>query len=314
MIAVAQQGSDRVLAVAQQGSDRVLKVSYELQDVVQHAPMQLTSTIVEASGQLATVIQQASVQIADVVADVVADVAPTLTAPLNLTSKTQDALNVASLTPPRDGKQFHCFCSLDNAGARALLTEVVSEMRFGKSLMVCDVATQLTACEFMLVYLTRDTWGDSITQKALEEQVLTALQGHVPILLAHEEMGADEEARRAVKFEHLIETTPAPLKKAGVYRTIAVPLRAGILRHASLAMLAQMLGKTQAKAQANAKANGLTAAEQPGSNRKRAAFFVDASLNRFLRRRNRADSDKSTTSIVAMERETTAPRSFTRGR
>ena len=64
------------------------------------------------------------------------------------------------------------------------------------------------------------------------------------LLLAHEMPGLEQEARHAVEFGTFFADgqTPSTLVAAGIYSSIAVPLKGGPWRKASMALLAKAVG------------------------------------------------------------------------
>ena len=139
------------------------------------------------------------------------------------------------LHAPRHGKNYHVYCSRSNAGAQEILTEL-QEVRTLPKLKVARTSNLLEQCEQMLVYLNEDTWSTEFG-----EEVVHAMLHHIPLLLVHEQPGLGQEERKAVSFEAIIAATPRKLLRAQIYAKIAVPLKGGVLRRRSLAMLAEVL-------------------------------------------------------------------------
>ena len=146
---------------------------------------------------------------------------------------------------PRPASGFHhIYCSPHNAGAVELMREVADSLR-----SPIEVATEpdaLTACQSMLVYLDGRTWTSGMASTALAAEVARAMSAGVPLLLAHEMPGieADGSTRHPVEFGTFFSpgATPHDLIEAGIYSTIAIPLKGGVFRKVSLAMVAQSLG------------------------------------------------------------------------
>ena len=67
------------------------------------------------------------------------------------------------------------------------------------------------------------------------------------LLLAHEMPGIGQEERNPIKFETLFaaDQTPAALVSAGIYSTVAVPLKGRVWREASMALLAREMTPTR---------------------------------------------------------------------
>ena len=86
----------------------------------------------------------------------------------------------------------------------------------------------------------------------------------VRLLLAHEMMGIEEEERRGVDFARFFAcedgATPPDLLKRGIYHEIALPLKGGPWRKASLAMMHDKLAGSaeSAKVMESMKVSGQT--------------------------------------------------------
>ena len=103
----------------------------------------------------------------------------------------------------------------------------------------------------MLLYLTSQTWTRGKESGALADELRTALDLGVHVLLSHEMPGiGGQEARHAVEFSTFFANpsgaTPNDLLKRGLYSEIAVPLKGGPWREASMALLGSALGMTKA--------------------------------------------------------------------
>jgi hypothetical protein len=92
----------------------------------------------------------------------------------------------------------------------------------------------------VFVYLRSDTWS-APGATIFAGEVLRAKLHKKPLLLAHEDLGVDAETRRGAIIERLIASTPKLLVQAQLYSIIAVPLRGGHLRHASMEVLFKVL-------------------------------------------------------------------------
>ena len=145
-----------------------------------------------------------------------------------------------NLGAPRAGRKFHIYCSPFNAGALELADELTDER--GLKIECADDASQLEECEHMLVYLHALTWTSGKASDELASEVAAAMGARVHVLLAHEMPGAGgQAARHAVAFGSFFSTTPQSLLTRGIYDQIAVPLKGGEWRKASLALLAKAL-------------------------------------------------------------------------
>ena len=155
-----------------------------------------------------------------------------------------------ALPRPRDGRRFHAFASPSNVGAAALLKEVNARLRLGVE--VTEERLQLEECECMLVLLTKATWTSNEATARLVEDVQRAIGLGVRLLLAHEMMGSSEQAARgACEFGEFFSTTPPLLLRAGIYDKIAVALKGGAWREASMYMLAQAIAEAPAASKAH---------------------------------------------------------------
>ena len=145
---------------------------------------------------------------------------------------------ISRLDPPRNGLLHHVYASPLNKGAWEVLDELKSATSpaLGR-LKVCTDFVSLDRCVQMIVYLRGDSWS----APGFEDEVLTAMAKGKPLLLVHEQEGLGQEGRDPVPFETVIASTPRELMSEGIYSKIAVPLKGGILRLRSLAMLAEVL-------------------------------------------------------------------------
>jgi hypothetical protein len=125
--------------------------------------------------------------------------------------------------------------------------EVAEKMKL-KIKTTTDI-NDLPACGHMLVYLTGDTWTGGARSDDFAKEVKEAMDGKVQLLLAHEMPGMPgdgQEARRGVEFSTFFAcpngATPADLLQAGIYAQIAVALKGGAWREASMVMMAEAIG------------------------------------------------------------------------
>ena len=103
---------------------------------------------------------------------------------------------------------------------------------------------ELDDCEAMLCYLNGETWTSGKTTEAFANEVATAMRRGIPVILAHEMPGVGGQGERhGVAFSTFFasDATPMELIKAGIYATIAVALKGGAWRQASMVMMVQAL-------------------------------------------------------------------------
>ena len=147
------------------------------------------------------------------------------------------------LLPPAAGYTYHVYCSRNNAGAKDLADEVARAREL--TAMRCSTSVdELPTCRMMLVYLTARTWTSGEASVALATEVEAAMRDDVQLVLAHEMPGCGQQAREAVEFSTFFaaDQTPPALLEKGIYALIAVPLKGGAWREASMALLAKELG------------------------------------------------------------------------
>ena len=130
------------------------------------------------------------------------------------------------LRAPRNGRAYHIYCSPLVEGGLALTEELRNFYGSGMvhELRVTEHFSELALCDYMLVYLTRETWQHPAESAAFAEEVAFALRSGVQLLLAHEMPGLDQPELRAVEFSHFFEPdqTPKQLIRAGIYSQVAV--------------------------------------------------------------------------------------------
>ena len=173
-----------------------------------------------------------------------------------------------ALPPPRHRSQFHVYCSPNNAGAADVVMELgaalskqsgTARIKRSRSMgepsylkqdeerqVVCvtEEPTQLERCECMLVYLNAWTWTRDQTSAQFAEEVLRAMALSKRLVLAHEMIGVGgSEARGGCEFSTFFATTPAELLRAGIYDKIAVALKGGAWREASMHLLCRALAE-----------------------------------------------------------------------
>jgi len=104
-------------------------------------------------------------------------------------------------------------------------------------------------CDHMLVYLTGLTWTSGKMSTALAAEVEQAMDAEVHLLLVHEMPGVGEqEARHGCEFGEFFATTPHTLLTRRLYHEIALPLKGGPWREASMTLLHDTLAKGTAMA------------------------------------------------------------------
>ena len=105
---------------------------------------------------------------------------------------------------------------------------------------------KIKQCEHMLLYLDAQTWTRREGSAVLATEVSEAMDAGVHILLAHEMPSSCGQSTHfgcefGAFFSHPDGSTPAGLLKRGIYSEIAVPLKGGPWREASMALLASAL-------------------------------------------------------------------------
>ena len=108
----------------------------------------------------------------------------------------------------------------------------------------------LAECDHMLLYLNALTWTSGEASCDLAAEIAVAMSAGVPVLLAHEMPGiGGQAARHGVAFGTFFasDATPMALLKAGIYSSIAVALKGGEWREASMVMMADALAAEPTK-------------------------------------------------------------------
>jgi len=118
-------------------------------------------------------------------------------------------------------------------------------------LHVATSAAGLSKCDHMVLYLTSQTWTRGEGSGQLGKEVMEAMDKGVHILLAHEMPGlGGQDARFACEFETFFSypegATPDELLTRGIYSQIAVPLKGGAWRDASMRLLAKSVALSEA--------------------------------------------------------------------
>lgn len=139
---------------------------------------------------------------------------------------------------------FHAYCSPANLGAAQLMEELAGARNL--KVQISSSRSDLGMCNCFLVYLNRRTWTGGERSETLADEVLEAMARGVPLLLAHEMLGTGgQEARHGCDFDLFFACehgeTPRELLRKGIYHSIAVALKGGAWREASMVMLAKEL-------------------------------------------------------------------------
>ena len=156
------------------------------------------------------------------------------------------------LPPPK--ARFHVYCSAHNPGAAELMDEICrhcgfTDPRGNGMLLVTTDAADMLVCDHMLLYLCGSTWtrGDAASA-ALSAELVRCMDHDVHILLEHEMPGSDGK-RDACEFDAFFScadgTTPAELLSRGIYAEVAVPLKGGPWREASMVLTGMALGMSK---------------------------------------------------------------------
>ena len=157
-----------------------------------------------------------------------------------------NALGAVCLKRPR--KAFHLYVSQNNPGAEALVQELKQLLPCMSGLTYTSDATKAEECDCMLLLLNGLTWNGVNTSSNLALEVMSVLAARRPYILAHESEAfeADQDrnvARYGVDFATFFDCTPKHLISSGLYHPIAVMLKGGIKREASLTQLAAEFAK-----------------------------------------------------------------------
>ena len=157
---------------------------------------------------------------------------------------------------------FHVYCSERNPGALELMEEVSRERGYemqltakttaktSNMLFLAADAANLVNCDHMLLYLTGQTWTCGEASAALGAELLKAMDLGIHVMLVHEMAGGGgQDARFGCEFStffgHPDGATPAELLKCGIYSEIAVPLKGGAWREASMVLMGMALGMSK---------------------------------------------------------------------
>merc|ERR1711998_299044 len=118
--------------------------------------------------------------------------------------------------------------------------------RLVNELHVTEEEANMQECDHVLLYLTSQTWTRGKDSAALGDEVANAMRLDMHILLVHEMPGAGgQDARFGCEFSrffaHPDGATPSELLASGIYSEIAVPLKGGPWREASMVLLDRVL-------------------------------------------------------------------------
>ena len=142
------------------------------------------------------------------------------------------------------GHHFHVYVSPHNDGGAELMSEVASKLKV--DVQCTSELHDMEMCERCLVYLNGKTWTSAEKSARLAEDVRKAMAVGTPILLAHEMIGfGGQEARFGCEFQQFFGcedgATPPDLLHKGIYAQIAVALKGGPWRDASMVLLGREL-------------------------------------------------------------------------
>ena len=171
--------------------------------------------------------------------------------------------NFKPLRQPNAG--FHVYCSVLNPGAIDFMHEVCSRRHFdiqlekeataktSNKLFATAKVENLTNCDHFVLYLTDKTWTCGDTSQALGTELMKAMDLGVHVMLVHEMPGGGgQDARFGCEFGtffcHPDGATPPELLTRGIYSEIAVPLKGGAWREASMALMGVALGLSKEEA------------------------------------------------------------------
>jgi len=180
---------------------------------------------------------------------------------------------------------FHVYCSELNPGAIELMHEVCRERCFGirleveapistiNTLFATATAANLSNCDHVVLYLTAKTWTRGDVSTALGKELMKAIDLGIHVLLVHEMPGGGGQDARsgcefATFFGHPDGATPPELLKRCIYSEIAVPLKGGAWREASMALLGVAFRMSKEDAVRAKEGEDLLGVEQGSSVRK----------------------------------------------
>ena len=164
------------------------------------------------------------------------------------------------LKPPRS--RFHVFCSPLNPGALEMMVEVSLQCKFEMlleeaapgsitdELHVTTNTEHLGECDHVLLYLNGQTWTRGEASTSFCDELMRAMDLNVHVLLVHEMPGIGGQTQRfavefAAFFGHPDGATAPALLARGIYSEIAVPLKGGAWREASMVLFGMALGMSE---------------------------------------------------------------------
>jgi len=117
-------------------------------------------------------------------------------------------------------------------------------------LLVTSNCSRLDECSHMLLYLNGQTWTRGTASAALGKELMKAMDLGVDVLLAHEMPGVGgQDVRFGVEFGTFFScaegATLPELLARGIYSSIAIPLKGGPWREASMALMAMAMGMSK---------------------------------------------------------------------
>ena len=132
----------------------------------------------------------------------------------------------------------------------AIAKEFSSGKKRDELLLMTSNASRLGECSHMLLYLNGQTWTHGVASTALGKELMVAMDLGVDVLLAHEMPGVGgQDVRFGVEFGTFFScadgATPPELLARGIYSSIAVPLKGGPWREASMALMGMALGMSK---------------------------------------------------------------------
>jgi len=153
---------------------------------------------------------------------------------------------VPRLPPPRGGCRKHVYCDPRNRGSEHLIKE--ASQLLDLPITYTGDASKLHECECMLLYLTAKTWTNGrVANDHLAHVLHRALTLNVRVVLVHEMIGIGQDERQPCEFDRFFSCaegdTPKSLIQAGLYRTVAVPLKGAAWRPVSMRLLAKALAE-----------------------------------------------------------------------
>ena len=118
------------------------------------------------------------------------------------------------------------------------------------ALHVSTETANVANSDHMLLYLNRQTWTRPVESAQLSAELMDAMDRGVHVLLVHEMPGEGGQAARfGCEFGSFFAcadgATPEELLKRGIYSEVAVPLKGGAWRAASLMLLGMALGMSK---------------------------------------------------------------------